>query len=1078
MTTEQTLQQITQAIDVANSPTSNTEFKREAVEYLNQVKNLPNSAEIFADLIANDNSLYKFVALQTLSEIIPTAAANNSLEILNFIKTNILGYLGKNIQDPEFIRNKVAELLSLLFYFMYGEVNSNAWSTFFVDLIQSFNISDAISGNIVSGKLQNSLGVDYFLRTSLQINTEIADQTFVRNKDIQLKNNLLKDSMRVNDVTILSTLWFNILSKCSVNYQDLTFLTLKSIGSFVSWIDINLIVTNDFITAITRCLDKESTSIPCGDCLCEIISKKMKAQDKLHLLAMLDLTNRVGKFNNTDVEVIENLAKLVSVVGVEYTIIIDHDNNLIEQADLQITTKICPLVLEFLSHEYDNVSQQCFPFVTAYLSFLKKFFALGGKPGSAISMNSKKLAIDQTHLDFLEKLLTIINLKMKIDSASEPGSIDEIEEFDETIRSKLKVFQDTIAVINPTLYMQFMTRIIEQPPVDNDWRTKELHIFQMHNFAESVRNNLFGIPKNLIGESEPYRLMKRFASNNLLQDTSVFQFNNPWIQISFFELIVRHYNFIDVENELPLLNVFVSTFGIFSSAERVRLRTWYLFSRFVKLTKPKLGASDLLALLDKISSLLIISMPQVNSPTLNINNDSAIESDTTFDNQLYLFESVGILIAGNKKQNYNMLDGIMSPLFHNLEHCISVPTKTQQLVLQTNHVLMAIGIVARGIHSGIVPESQLNTVAVNEKLVDKTLIEKFSNIAEVVLVTFQYFNKYEIVRDSARFAFARLVPILNSNIIPYISRLLAIFYESDLKVLEMNDFLGFVGQIIHNFQNNNNCYQLLNSLVTPLVKKVFQTMNIIDKEQMEPTNLSSAASGRTSNGKNVIVTDAFREKILLKKAYYGFLQAFITNHVTSLFLTESNREVFALILEDLLTYEPQELQEMSTMKLSLSVLLKILRFLGTGACTDLQDNNRNDLVRLDGLREFFIAKIVPLCFEIPFKPEYAFNINDGSCRVIASDLARLLKSLYTINNSANTIGAINNENVNNNDTNGADGSSSILGTNKCIVYLVDVYFPQIQFPNNISMEFINALISLDEKKFEKYYVSFIVQIAS
>lgn len=397
-------------------------------------------------------------------------------------------------------------------------------------------------------------------------------------------------------------------------------------------------------------------------------------------------------------------------------------------------------------------------------------------------MNSKRIPIDPAHLNFLKSLGTVCVLKMKIDDSCD--SIDdneEIDEFVENIRSKLKTFQDSIAVINPELYFDIISDNIEQSITEQqDWRVLELAIYQLHNFAESIRNNLFGVNKTEISTSKPAQLMEKYMTT-LLNHPTLFQMNNPLVQISFFELVVRHNNFIQVENkDLTLLNIFCTPFSMFSGNERVRLRTWYLFTRLIKTSKPKLSTDFLSMLLSKISPLLSIKA----SPL-------AQELDTIFDSQLYLFEGTGVLIGANVNNEYEILDGVLTPLFADLEQCISAQVKNPQVVLQTHHILMAIGTVARGVHSGLVPDNQVNNAKVSERVICKSLIEKFSNIAEVILVTFSYFNKFETIRDAARFSFSRLIPILNNQIIPFASRLISIFLNSDLKPLEMGDFIGF-----------------------------------------------------------------------------------------------------------------------------------------------------------------------------------------------------------------------------------------------------------------------------------------------
>lgn len=92
------------------------------------------------------------------------------------------------------------------------------------------------------------------------------------NRDAQKFHNELKDFMRINDVKVLANLWFKILAEID-NQDDITKLTLTNIGSFIAWIDINLIINENSISLIFNNF-KSNTVIACCSCISEIISKK------------------------------------------------------------------------------------------------------------------------------------------------------------------------------------------------------------------------------------------------------------------------------------------------------------------------------------------------------------------------------------------------------------------------------------------------------------------------------------------------------------------------------------------------------------------------------------------------------------------------------------------------------------------------------------------------------------------------------------------------------------------------------------------------------------------------------------
>ena len=86
-------------------------------------------------------------------------------------------------------------------------------------------------------------------------------------------------------------------------------------------------------------------------------------------------------------------------------------------------------------------------------------------------------------------------------------------------------------------------------------------------------------------------------------------------------------------------------------------------------------------------------------------------------------------------------------------------------------------------------------------------------------------------------------------------------------------------------------------------------------------------------------------------------------------------------------------------------------------------------------------------------------MKEGTYRIVACDLSRLLKELY--------LQSIVDPN-----------SQTDINTNPLLKYLSQVYLPQIQFPSQFTMELIEVLVTQDQKTFEKYYVTLIDRLMS
>ncbi|QID86262.1 pre-tRNA nuclear export protein [Saccharomyces pastorianus] len=1099
------LERIQQLVNAVNDPRSDVATKRQGIELLNEIKSSENAMEIFISLVINENSndLLKFYGLSTIVELM-AEGSNANANSLNLVKFEITKWLkfqilaNKQTRLPDFLMNKISEVLTTLFMLMYSDCNGNQWNSFFDDLMSLFQVDSAISNTSPTTDGNNLSGLEFFNKLCLMINCEIADQNFVRSKESQLKNNNIKDWMRDNDIMKLNNIWFQFLKldeQVVSQFPGLINSTLDCIGSFISWIDINLIIdaNNYYLQLIYKFLNHKETKISCYNCILAIISKKMKPMDKLAFLNMINLTDELTYYHQAismnpqiitfdNLEVWESLTKLITSFGMEFTIIIEQTNDdpkldtlykqsVISNVDTILLEKIIPILLEFMNNEFDSITGKTFPFWSNYLAFLKKY--------KASSPNFIPL-----HKDFLNNFQQICFRRMKF--SDDEVTQDDFEEFNETIRFKLKNFQEIIVVIDPSLFLNNITQEISANLMNcknENWQVFELTIYQIFNLSECIKNNYFGLIKNEIMTSQPSLTLVRFLNELLMMKDFLLTIDNEQIQILFMELIVKNYNFIfsasantanatdDDEKYLLILNIFMSPFAMFNKRENVRLRSWYLFTRLLKLTRINLkkilytNKTLVNEITNKISPLLHIKIASINSQGTD-------DNDTIFDNQLYLFEGIGFIITLNNNNqdtassssssssssttattatmNYDILDQILTPLFTQLEGCITQGA-SPIVILECHHILMAIGTLARGLHIGLVPENQVNNMVVNKKLINDSLVHKFSNIAEVILVTFSFFNKFENIRDASRFTFARLIPILNNKILPFINKLIELILSStDLKSWEMIDFLGFLSQLIHMFNTDLNCYQLFNQLLTPLINKVHSIIKEIDEQHDQQASINKPIDNSVTTtaavNKNIVVTDSYRDKILLKKAYFTFLQSFTNNSVTSILLSDINRSILPVILNDLVTYTPQEIQETSMMKVSLNVLSNFIKRFGNGSCLDNDDINRDPNLKIDGLNEYFIMKCVPIIFEIPFNPIYKFNIKEGNFKTMASDLARLLRELFLVNNNPTT------------------------NDNECVKYLTQIYLPQIQLPQELSIQLVNMLTTMGQKQFEKWFV--------
>ena len=981
-------QQILQAVEIALSGTADASLKNQAIQFVNEIKATEEGYKTCLDLLVASpagtklNDGLRFFIFQVLDENIDKLTQ----EQLYTLNTSMFKYLNDIIaldgDDAVYLRNKLADVFGHLFCLVYPSVDADFLKTLLLL---------ALSNNILS--------VDYYLRIMILIHSEIGDKLISRTRETQDRNNALKDLIRERDMPQLVHSWKTVLQL--VRDETAQGNALKLVGYYVDWMDFTLFIQNGFLPLIYDFLSVFELRRQACLTLVEIISKKMKPASKLELISILDLASIMGSLKDNDVDFIEDMSRLANQMGLELTIVLENDASLLPEINA-LLHKLWPIVLDFLGHDYDDVSLQVFPFLQLFLLLCKKVPAL---------------ATD----DLLSTILRKVIDKMKYDEDDDP--FDDDEDFQE-VRLRLKTVQDTIAVLRPPLYLEIVPAVIESTIFNStslSWVSVDLGLYVLSNFADSLKNNLINLPKNEIATSKPYQAVQDFLVK-LINNFSLI--SHPKNQLGFFELIIRHFSTKTFNNttntsleELvtKIIELF-SEYGLFNSVESVRLRTWYLFFRFVSATKPKLNEFVLENLLMKVQPLLVI---KAELPTRD-EDDDLIENGN-FNSQLYLFESVGMLasLTGSPATTAKCVDLLFQPLFSSLETCISREDKDVNplIPLQAHHLLMATATVIKGLDTQAPGRS-------SPFKSDENLASKISNSSQVVLITLENFNKFESVRDASRFAFARLMPILDIQSSAHLRKLVSLILAApNLKIQELGDFSGFVGQIVHQFKNNDAIFQLLNDLLTPMIRKIFE-MLLMEEE----------------NNPNLV-----REKYALKRALLTFLSMIVLNNQFSLLLTETNKPIFPQLLTSLVDYAC-DLEDTATTKLAVTQFGNVITVLGChgGKIKDEKDKFAAALAPIEGIDDYLMENTVKLCFALPFQQQ-AFDLKDAQLRNVALELSLLLK-IY----------------------------QEQLTQQEFVNYLGN-YLTNMGLAQDIASDFCGKLVELSAKDFKRYYVSFLTE---
>ena len=256
--------QIISAIQIAWDPAADQTLKRQAFEYVNQLRNEPSVWQPCLSVFVRQPPQAEVVRVFCL-EIVNSAVQAGLLDEqgLKVVKDQLLEYLRQSYgtgdgpsPDSTSIENKLAQTITYLFSAIY----SSGWESCFDDLLSLTTTQP--------GTRNNAKGIAFYLRVVNSIHDEIGDVLLSRSRSEQDKANTLKDLLRDRDVRKIAISWQEILSQWRTSNDLVAELCLKAIGKWVSWIDISLVVNQSHagvaLSAAGTCSTNQITRV-CGE---------------------------------------------------------------------------------------------------------------------------------------------------------------------------------------------------------------------------------------------------------------------------------------------------------------------------------------------------------------------------------------------------------------------------------------------------------------------------------------------------------------------------------------------------------------------------------------------------------------------------------------------------------------------------------------------------------------------------------------------------------------------------------------------------------------------------------------------
>ena len=961
--------QVESAIEYAFNPTTDQNLKVQAYDFLNQLRTGDNGWHVCLSLFTRPQPPSEVVRLVCL-EIVNNAVQMQNLEqySLQYIRESLMGYVRQRYAsdggvDSPTIQNKLTQTLTYLFTALYA----TEWTSFFDDF-------RALAGDGNAIGTHDQAATMLYLRIVGSIHDEIADVMIPRTPQEQRKSNELKDLIRARDVNKIAFTWQEILSRWRQMDLSIIELCLRTMAKWVSWIDIGIVIDRSIQNALLELAGQQGSfsadskeAMARGaaiDTFTETVGKKMSARDKIELIRYLNLGDIVGKLvaspalselrttRHYDTDLSETVAKLVNNVGFDVVKALDTDgvDETTSSRANELLQVFIPYLLRFFADEYDEICSAVIPSLTDLLTMFRKHIKSKG-------------GLRREHSEMLRPVLDAIIAKMKYDETTAWGEEDEATdeaEFQE-LRKRLHVLQQTVAAVDERLYIDMLSDVVgttfsrlDSTSEKPNWRDLDLAMHEMYLFGELAVKNGGLYQKSTPSSEASQRLLDMMSK---MVDSGLSNYPHPAIQLQYMEICVRYVQFFEHNpGGIPkVLESFVNF--VHSTHPKVRLRSWYLFQRFVRHLRAQLGnvASTVAR---AVGDLLVIKAetPEDKDEDDVSSEDNGQSADAAFTSQLFLFEAVACVAstaAVPVESKVTIAKSVIDPLSTDLQsHLQPAKNGDSRSSLQIHHIIMALGTFANGfsdwmpgVTSGGPPPNEVST--------------EFVRASEAILVALETLSQSYDNRTAARHAFSRLLGVLGSNILPQLPRWIDGLLSSASTNDEMALFLRTLAQVVYGFKAD--IYSILDTLLSPLLTRVF-------------TGLTQPATG----------TDDEIQLRELKQQYLNFILVILSNDLGSVLISSANQNLFNDFITTVIRFacDPSDPQ---SARLAFSTLNRVTAVWG-GPDLPLNSND-SPAPALSGFDGYILSHFAPLPWSL--LSANGFNAGDAQMRSVLQEAASL-----------------------------------------------------------------------------------------
>lgn len=842
------------------------------------------------------------------------------------LRDALLSWLDKHsavdsLPMPTYLLNKSAQVFALVF----ANEFLTTWPSMMIDVMK------------ICLERQKNSGVDFYLRILLAIDSEVVDRVITHTEIEQTRNTSIKDTMRETCIPAMVESWYNLLMINSEKLNPtISSMCMDVIGSYIEWIDINMIANERFLPLIFSFLNQniapETRESTC-DCLREIACKGMMPLDKLRLIEVLwpQIKRHCSVQNDEDIDYVIKLSRLVGGVGstliFAWNKYIKADNNSTQVQQNYVAmieavedkTHIC---FGFLGHEDDDVSQQCVQFALDYIDMLKKLPELG-------IVQKQNIAV----------LFDTLVKKCKYDSeyCFENEGEDEAE-FKDFLKILKNVYENLI-LLQPDFVQTKLFELLQS--TSPNWQKLsfsdvEVSIRLLYLLGESLAVNLGTLFSN---ES------KSLLQNMMVVLTSSGVSNHPhtYVRLMFFETVVRYDKFFVLQSTdarvlFEVTEAFLDQRGIKSQNPTIRSRCAYLLSRFIKTTSKGLQ-SFTEQLLNEIQDLLILSP------------SDSVDRLLSNDDQLFIYELAGTLIVNSNCEvtiKNAMMTNLLRPLVEGFTPFLSKMHEVAMSERGDDKRTESMTI-AKTINYAMSYASRTSKAFSNKHTMAQAgCSDVYTETLRIFLTGFDVEVHHDIIHSGIRQYLHRMVICMEEEVLPFIP----IAVHNLLKhcnARALHQFIPLINQIVNKFKKS--IYPFLVEIFMPVVKAVFRLLSE-DRE--------------SEDSKTV------------RRTYFQFIFAIVSNNLTDVILSQqpTDSEMVLFTLKQGAVDFPDPLAQ----KVCFNIFHKFV--------DSWKSSNKSILY------DYIMQIIIPSCFQAPMQP--TFDLTDAQTVLVLKETSSIMKDLFTL----------------------------------------------------------------------------------